>query len=200
MHRHLRRGGILLIKDAGGALVPALPHRRGQILVDRGSHQGMHEPQRPLAFDQPLRHQRADRLGGCVAVQVGQSAGSLGGGRGAEHGDRAGRGQCGGGHPPELKQHAARDRAGGQPPQVRYLGVCSLHALGGQAGQQTPQQQRVASGKFAAGILERRRRACAQRSAYQFRTRRRAQRGRTQRDYARLRGQTRYQRLLLRRP
>jgi hypothetical protein len=37
-------------------------------------------------------------------------------------------------------------------------------------------------------------------SAYQFRARRRAQRGRTQRNHARLRGQTCYQRLLLCRP
>ena len=40
------------VEHAGGALVPALPHRRGQVLVDRRPDQRMHEPQRPLAFDQ----------------------------------------------------------------------------------------------------------------------------------------------------
>ena len=57
---------------------------------------------------------------------------------------------------PKLQQDAAGDRARGQPAQVRHVGVAAADPLGRQAGQQRPQQQRVAPGEFAAGVLERR--------------------------------------------
>ena len=51
VHGHLLRSGTFLVEHLRRAFVPALSHRRGQILVDGRSHQRMDEPQRPLAFD-----------------------------------------------------------------------------------------------------------------------------------------------------
>ena len=43
--------------------VPALPHRHRQVLVDSRAHQRVDEPQGLVALDEPLGHQRPDRLG-----------------------------------------------------------------------------------------------------------------------------------------
>ena len=154
MHGHLGRRDALLVEHPGSAFVPALPHWRGQVLVDGRPHQGVHEPQFPLAFDQPLGHQRADRLGARVIVQPGEPGRPLGSGRGAEYRDSTGGGQGRRGHPPEPEQHVPRYLAGRQPPQVRQFGVGSAGSLGGQAGEQSPQQQRVPPGEFVAGVLK----------------------------------------------
>ena len=58
VHSHLLRSRAFGFEHPRGAGVPALPYRGGQILVDGGSHQRVHEPQRLLALDQPLGHQR----------------------------------------------------------------------------------------------------------------------------------------------
>ena len=76
-----------------------------------GPDQRMHEPQRPLAVDQPFGHQRADRLGAHIVVQAAEPARP----RVAARRARPPRGprRAGGGIRPSGSSTLARHRAGG---------------------------------------------------------------------------------------
>jgi hypothetical protein len=197
VHGDLRQRRALGDEQSRGALVPLLADRGGQVLVDGGPDERVQEPQAPFSRHEMLGHQHRDRVRRGAAVEGGEPGRARGRRRGAEHRDRPCDGEHERRHSGETKQHVPGDRVGGEPPKVRNLSVGTADTFGRQRGQQAVQQQRVAAGQFTAGVLERGRGVAAERQRHQLGAARRAERRRTYRRRAGIRGQPRGQRLLL---
>ena len=102
------------VEQLGGASVGQRALGAGQLVVDAGAHERVHEGQRAPGLEDPGRDERVERLARLGGVEVGQRR--RGGELGAlEHGRRAGEPDGGRGEAPHAQQDPAASpaRAGG---------------------------------------------------------------------------------------
>ncbi len=96
----------LVGQAASGALMPALPRRDGQVLINGGAHQRVHETHRGLIVEDPLGRQRLNGVSDGRRMELREGGDPRQGGARTEHGHRTGHGQGRRRHAPQPEQDA----------------------------------------------------------------------------------------------